>query len=197
MKAEVAGSSPVCHPIFFMDNINTQILNKIDTSLWNQGHAKSLDHLIKEINSGEAFLSISKNNKIIRSITVIHANVFYIDDSNQKYKLIEEKQIFKNGRQRHRKLKTSIGEKIKPNENINEALVRGLKEELDIKFTVKIAQNKSIKTINKSSSYPGLITKSIVHKFDVYIDSRDYKPEGYIEHQSDKDNYFTWQEIKD
>lgn len=46
-----------------------------------------------------------------------------------------------------------------------------------------------------SNSFPGLNTQYIVHKVDAALGGDQFKPEGYVERQKDKDVYFKWRKV--
>ncbi len=84
------------------------LLNKynIKFQTWGAGTAKSLDHLLKEIQLGEAVLQ-ERDGKLFRLVKVIVFNVFFLKE-NKKYKLYEDKQVYKDGRVVNRDLKDSL-----------------------------------------------------------------------------------------
>jgi len=164
---------------------------KIPLKLWGTGEAKTLDHLIAEISSGEAVLEEGEGG-LLRVALGVCLDVFY-KNKNVVYKLIEEKQVYKDGRVRRRGLPTSIGEKLKPNEDPIFAAYRALFEELGIKIRLVLLERPGIiKGPVPSISFPGLKTKYIFSVFEVWLPKEFYKPEGYIENQSDKSSHFIW-----
>jgi len=162
---------------------------------WGKGEAKTIEHLLEEINSGEAEISY-KDGKILRIAYGAVLDVYY-RDGNRILKLKELKQVFKDGRERSRSLDVSIGEKMKPDEHSLDAVNRALREELQITEKLYlVAMPLVVKGPVPSVSFPGLLTKYIMHAWYVYLPKHLYKPEGYIEEQSDKTNYFVWEEVK-
>lgn len=164
----------------------------VDVDLWGKGKAKTVEHLLIEINTGECQL-IKLNGELLRLVTGPGLNVFY-KDGDQILKLKEEKQVYNDGRVRVRAdLETSIGEKLKPGESSLDAARRALAEELDIKSDLELIPADPItKGPITSVSYPGLKTKYIFEVFDVYLPTESYRPDGYIEEQTDKKNYYVW-----
>ncbi len=170
----------------------------IDTALYGQGKAKTLDHLLKEINEGEMKLVKNEQGELQRKVTVGKGDILYIAPDGKTFRLREEKQVFRDGRIRERKqLKEAVSEKIKPGEDGQEAMIRGIQEELGINGEINIAGGDSNLEEIESPSYPGLKTEYDLRRFKVYLGSEQYNPEGYIEKQPDKTTYFTWEEVKD
>jgi hypothetical protein len=167
----------------------------IDINLWGKGEARTIEHLLKEINMGECQL-IESNGGLLRLVTGPGLNVFY-NDGERILKLKEEKQVYSDGRVRVRAdLEISIGEKLKPGESSFDAARRALSEELNISSNLELISAAPItKGPLASVSYPGLKTKYMFEVFDVYLPSEFYKPEGYIEEQIDKKNYYVWVQL--
>lgn len=166
----------------------------ISVDKWGTGVAKTVDHLIKEISDEESVLVVESSGELVRQLAVAVVDVYYRDIvNNKRYKLIESKQIFKDGRQRERNLETSLAEKLKANEKPDEEVAtRALEEELGIEGNLKVNIEKIKDVIRESDSYPGLRNKTKVYYFSVVLSEDQYNPEGYSEHQADKDNYFEW-----
>lgn len=161
---------------------------------WCIGKAKTVDHLLEEINGGETEL-IVVGDKLLRTVRVVALTVTYHDDQN-KLVLVEEKQVFRNGRERIRNLESSLGEKMTVGELPEQAARRALAEELQItgdenEFTFDF-MGENFKGPEESPSYPGLNTRYQFFAFSVDLPPRMFKPEGYIEEQDDKTTYFVW-----
>jgi len=166
----------------------------ISTAEWGKGEAKTLRHLAKELQEGDCSL-VEDGSTLIRTVIVGGADVFH-ETSDATYRLVEEKQVFTDGRQRKRDLGHAVSEKMKPGENPAEAMARGLREELGISGELQLHyEGESSKTIT-SPSYPGLTSRYVNHRFTVFLGTDQFKPEGYIEVQYDKTTYFTWQRVK-
>ncbi|OIO48351.1 hypothetical protein COX74_01210 [bacterium (Candidatus Gribaldobacteria) CG_4_10_14_0_2_um_filter_41_16] len=162
---------------------------------WGKGEAKTVWHLLSEINSGEAEL-IEENGELIRKVQGATVNVYYTD-GQKILKLKEKSQVFVDGRERVRELEASIGEKLKSNESPISAVQRALFEELNITESLpfsKVSETK--KGPVPSISYPGIKTEYLTHVFEVILPFCFYKPEGYIEKQKDKETIFVWEELK-
>lgn len=159
---------------------------KIPYENWGTGESKTLVHLLAEITSGEAILE-DKHNRVLRIVTGVGVNVLF-----QHLKLVEEKQIFSDGRERRRGLSTSVGEKMKAGESPDEAAIRTLKEELGIVGVAISNTGVENREPVPSTSYPGLWTKNTVYIYGARLSSHQFRHEGYIEVQSDKTSYFVW-----
>src|SRR5688572_28804027 len=117
---------------------STQLLSKynIPFGSWGSGNSKTLDHLLKEINIGEAKL-IETENGLLRTVNVIVMDV-YFNDGESKLKLFEDRQVYKNGRIAKRQPPNSLLEKIKPDEEPFIGARRTLAEELGITSDLEI-----------------------------------------------------------
>lgn len=171
---------------------------KIPTKEWGVGASKTIGHLVKEINVGESIIEESGEN-LLRKEKGIAINLFYHDGKNL-LKLFETKQIFKDGRTRERELATSVGEKMIPGETPIETVERAFKEELGIKISQRIIKDiKFVIADNEpvaSKAFPGLLTKRLFYIADIFLPKKFYKPEGYIEKQSDKTTFFEWKKVE-
>ena len=97
------------------------LVEESDSILWN------------ELKEGECVLYGLKDGTIKREVNFVGAKIYYKKD-NDKFFLREEKAIFKDGRIRVRDIWYSMAEKFKMGEDPKEALIRGMKEELDIEI---------------------------------------------------------------
>lgn len=168
----------------------------IDVDEWGKGQAKTLEHLQKEIECGETILVKGEQCELLRKVVVGGADIFYTSPEGKKYRLKEDRQIFKDGRERRRGLNHAVSEKMKDDENPNEAMVRGIKEELGLEGEVTLRELGSDTKTLSSPSYPGLQSQYVTHKFEVILNDSQFKPEGYIEEQKDKSTYFVWEEFE-
>lgn len=184
------------------EHLATEALQKlladagIDTSLWGKGEAKTLAHLQKEIENGETVLVAGEKGELLRKVMFGGADVYYQSPDGKKYRLKEEKQVFKDGRERHRDLGHAVSEKMKPSEDSRTAMIRGIQEELGISGEVALTQIGTDEEKITSFSYPGLESQYVRHKFLAILSDTQFKPEGYVEDQPDKSTYFVWEEVK-
>lgn len=165
----------------------------IDVSAWGKGEAKTLEHLLREVESGETTLVTDEHGGLLRKVVVGGADVYHVSFDGKKYRLKEEKQVFKDGRERRRSLGHAVSEKMKPDENPYEAMIRGIREELGIEGELTLIEIGVDEPIPQTPSYPGLQSQYIRHKFEVLLDESQFRPEGYIEEQQDKSTYFVWE----
>lgn len=164
---------------------------------WGKGKAKTVDHLVKEVVEGEAVLTTTENGELVRQISVIGMDVFHKGEDGKTYKLVEDKQIFKDGRERRRELPTSMGEKVKPGEDLNEAAVRAVREELGVEGDIPVEHTNTTRKVRESNSYPGLKGEYVIHDYRSWLTGEQFHSEGYIERQTDKDVYFIWREVEE
>jgi hypothetical protein len=167
----------------------------IDTELYGTGTFKTIGHLYQEIHEGETELT-EEDSQLIRKVEFVGARIIYKKD-DEWLRLYEEKQIFKDGRERRRtNMPYSAAEKFKSGEDPKEVIVRGVKEELDLDITKDQFTFYNKKEIENNDDYPGIKSFHIGHEFLVVLNDDQYNPDGYIERQSDKDVYFTWRLMK-
>lgn len=165
----------------------------IDPEMWGKGKAKTLDHLVKEIVIGETTLDVTPDGNLVRVVHLSSVDLTYKD-----LKLVEEMQIFEDGRVRIRQLSATVTEKIMPGENPKEAALRGIQEELDIKNKMKLKKRNYYERELDSPSYPGLRSLYKIQTFSSTIPQNAFLPEGYIE-QNDQDGitaYFVWKKAE-
>tara|TARA_B100001971_G_C17884495_1_gene379797 strand:- start:16 stop:612 length:597 start_codon:yes stop_codon:yes gene_type:complete len=174
------------------------ILKKHDVSLegWGKGSAKTIEHLVREVADGETVLEEDGSGELMRVVSIVYVDIYYADkNTGNRLKLVEEKQVFKDGRERTRKsLGGSIAEKLKVEESPDAKTVnRAICEELGVNCEEmhSIGKGKE-EVIQDSPSYPGLKMKAIKYFFEVELGEDQYKPEGYVEQQQDKDTFFKW-----
>ena len=167
----------------------------IDVAKWGIGEAKTINHLKREIEEGEIELVIDTNGRLFRKVEVSGADVLYTSPEGKKYRLKESKQIFKDGRERHRDLGQAVSEKIKLNEKPTEAIIRGITEELGINGPISFTNIGIEQKVIDSPSYPGFLSQFTTHKFRLELNDEQFNPKGYIEKQSDKNTYFIWEEV--
>lgn len=161
---------------------------------WGKGSAKTLDHLVKEVQQGESELAVSSVT-LIRRVRIAWIHV-YCEVNGKTYRLKEEVQIFTGGRERRRILPGSIGEKLQTGEQADSNLVqRALAEELGVQKTLSIRKLYAKDNREDSPSFPGLTMEAVNYFFEVKISPEEFKPEGYSEVQSDKVTFFVWEVI--
>jgi len=160
----------------------------ISVNEWGKGYAKTIEHLAKEIESNECSL-VDKNGVLVRGIEFVMCEIFY-----KGLKLKEEKQIFKDGRERTRVKESSMSEKMEIGEDPLDSLIRGIGEELGVVVREdQLIPDGSINRESESVSFPGLTTRYLGHKYSCTFNESQYNPEGYVEHQKDKSTYFIWE----
>ena len=168
----------------------------INTANWGTGTAKTTAHLHKEIQEGETILSLTPDGKITRSVRVAWVDVLYFDEQGSIYHLVEDRQEYRDGRMRKRQLDSSLGEKLKRDEDPGTGALRALDEELGIQSFKALHAISCDKTTHIPDSYPGLLTDYDTYTYVAILDESSFKPEGYVEVQADKTNYYTWELIR-
>lgn len=167
----------------------------VPLELWGQGSAKTIEHLHKEIVEGESEVYRDASGSLRRQVAVTWVDVLYISPSGETFLLKEDRQVFTDGRVRTRTLPGSLMEKRKPGEEAVDAAMRALSEEINIDDPVGLYQIPTETKPSKTDSYPGLNSSYAVTGFVAEIPHGSYKPEGYIEVQPDKTNYYVWEQL--
>lgn len=166
---------------------------KIPVEQWGIGKAKTLEHLLQEINSGESELLPDPIVGCLRTLKVAMIDVCYRGAGRCKT-LHEERQVFVDGRERRRNLDSSLGEKMHSNEKPADVARRALNEELGIddEALVFLSIDEFTRGPEESPSYPGLQSIYKMFRFQVDLPDNHFRPEGYSEVAPDKTTYFVW-----
>jgi hypothetical protein len=131
----------------------------IDTSLWGEGNAKTVNHLWIELLEGEAHL---QDNPLLRLVDVVQIII-----RRGKQILLEMEQELENGQVRFRNQPPS--EKIKAAESYKDAALRCLWEELGVVATAVTFHPNTytqVESETDSLSYPGLKTRYTFHMIE-------------------------------
>lgn len=169
--------------------------NNIDTSLFGKNNAKRIEDLFDEIKNKETEL-IKEGDSVFRKIKALSISVNY-KKGERDFVLTEDRQVFSDGRERKRSPMSSLSEKIKSGENIEEEINRALSEELGIKNKYEAVFIEEVKEKKESRSYPGILTQYSFLKYKIYLEDEDFKEEGYIENEASTGltTYFVWKEV--
>lgn len=158
---------------------------------WGRGSAKGIEHLAEELGSGECRL-VSERGVLYREIEFVMCWILYVSPEGV-WRLVESKQVFKDGRVRVREKDSSVSEKMRPGEDPFLCLVRGVEEELGIRLAPDQVEALSfLQEERESGSFPGLATRYRGHRFRCYLDRSQWRPTGYLERQPDKTTHFSW-----
>ncbi|MEO5949211.1 MAG: NUDIX domain-containing protein [Candidatus Saccharimonas sp.] len=157
--------------------------------------SKTPEDLLTEISEGETTLE-DREGVLVRIVDGVGLHVFASMDGHM-YKLREDRQVFKrDGTIRRRGLSTSLGEKIKKDETVVQAMVRALSEELGILVSEEaMTVGETSREMVESDAYPGIMTDRGLTYCVVTLTQAHVRPEGYVERQPDKDNFFVWELI--
>ena len=183
---------------FDINTLKCQLASaKIDISKWGAEQAKTPEHLLEEVENGESILVTDEAGELLRKVVMGGVSVYYTSSDGKRYRLKEEKQIFKkDNRERRRVLEQSVLEKMKPNEDPEEAMIRGIREELGIKGEIVLTKIDMNEESEMSTSYPGLLTQFTRHIYETTLNDEQFRPDGYTEEQPDKSTHFIWEEVK-
>lgn len=147
---------------FVIDALEKQLGDAgINTSSWGSDQAKTLVHLQAEIESGETILITKESGELLRRVVVGSADVYYQSPDGKKFRLKEDRQVFKDGRERRRGMEQAVSEKMRLNENPRDAMIRGIQEELDISGEIALSKIDTDIKRATSPSYPGLESEYI------------------------------------
>ena len=164
---------------------------------WGRGASKTFNDLLQEKLNGEAEIGMDWDGSLCRKIRVLLLDVLYHNVKQHKlYYLVEDRQILEGRNETiHREKSCSVSEKLKTNENADEAsIARALKEELGIEGGVYFELTQVINEKRWSKNYPGLKTWSQNSRFTVFLSDDQYNPKGYVEHRDGITTYFEWRE---
>ena len=170
--------------------------HQIPFDLWSQGATKSIEHLLAELNAGEAGFTWSESGLLLRRISPIGINVFGTLDG-VLMRLVEQRQVFPDGRVRVRKLSTSLGEKCVFGEPVHQAARRAALEELNVNIDGFTVTGLELRTGRVSNSFPGLLTTDELVTLRVEMPHRLVRPQ-YVETQPGplgKRVEFGWQPV--
>ncbi|MEI7810048.1 MAG: hypothetical protein WCI41_00625 [bacterium] len=167
----------------------------VDFSKWGTMSSKTIEQLQKEIDKNEISLE-EENGEIFRVFSLVAGDVYYVSPTGEKLKLREEKQIFNDGRERRRVYNEAVNEKMVFGESPQKAMLRGIKEELGIDDDLILSEINNEENVNESQSYPGIKSKKTIYKFEIFLNDKQFKKEGYVEKQSDKNTYFIWDKVR-
>jgi hypothetical protein len=174
--------------------------HRIDFTTWGvAASTRTIDELWREIASHESTLYLGQDGKLWRVSSGVKIRVFYTPlDGKPRLLLQEARQVYKDGRLRNRVedgLDMSIGEKRKAYEPAVVAVRRAFEEELGIDGSLiadYIVYDGPETKDSPSKAFPGLYTRYESERFQVELPDQVFRPEGYIERQPDKTNYFEW-----
>jgi hypothetical protein len=167
----------------------------INISLWGKGEAKTVKDLYREIKNGETELVKDKELGLIRRVSICGADIFYSSPLGKEFHLVEEKQVFSDGRVRVRDWGHAVSEKIKTGETPKEGVLRGIQEEIGVSGDFEIEELEKDSIQRESLSYPGLISQYDRFHYKVNLNKNQFNPEGYIEKNGSITTFFKWEEM--
>lgn len=166
----------------------------VDMTYWGEGPHKNEMDLLREINEGESVLSVTDQGTLQRKVDSAAVDVFYKEDGDRLYHLVEDRQVFSDGRERRRPhLIESVSEKRKGLDELLSTAERALREELGIEGEIEISQVGRVIHGREAKSYPGLYTLYDVLQFRVFLSPDQFREEGYVEELNGLTTYFVWE----
>jgi ADP-ribose pyrophosphatase YjhB (NUDIX family) len=170
------------------------VKNGIPVEQFGVASAKTISGLLDEVIKGSCQL-VLENNELIRLVNSVNIRIYFNSLDKTLY-LKEKMQEFADGRIRIRNWLTwSVSEKIEPGENPEQAVIRGMSEELGIHNLTNLTKQEVVNNDQYSPSYPGVKTKYVNNYFNLNLTDEQYKPEGYKEVQPNITTYWEWKEI--
>ncbi len=167
----------------------------INTSAWGSGKSKSIEELQEEINSGKSSLIISGNGEILRKVEVAKVDLFFNTPEGKRLKLIEEKRVFSDGREKSRDTAHSVSKKIRKAKTPQSAIKDAIEKKLGITGDINLTELDMEEDTNLSPSYPGLRSVYIFYNFRADLKPEQFIPSGYTEKHPDKITVYSWKEI--
>jgi len=160
------------------------------------GNAKTIHHLLSEVNEGESIITIDDKGDVHREVNVLWIDVLCELSDGSIYYLKEDRQDFKNGKTKRRELDSSIGEKLKPLESPEEAVRRAISEELGVNDYTSLYNIGYKEKTFIPDTFPGIESTYKMYQFVSMIPETAYNKDGYVEYQVDKTNYYTWELLR-
>ena len=163
----------------------------IPTVAWGKNGAKTIEDLWQEVITGETILQDNPPQRQVQVVKMV------IRRGNQV--LIEAAQELADGQMRQRDILPA--EKMKTGEEVETAVLRGLREELGIapeNVTILASRYQEKKSIKDSPSYPGLPTRYTIYSLAVQVKGlpeSDFWHDNEAHKQGDpvKRHHWSWQ----
>jgi len=179
---------------FYEDLISSLKEYNIPLEKWGTGKYKTTQHLWNELVEEECVLTFN-DGKIYREVEFVGAKILY-KYNGKNYRLWEDRAIFKDGRTRIRPINFSMAEKFHNGEKPEQALIRGMKEELGIKLNKNQFTFYNKNRFEENSDYPGIISHHTGYEYLIKLTDEQFNRNGYVEKQKDKEIHFVWREVK-
>jgi hypothetical protein len=154
-----------------------------------------LRRIALEIERGGAALRRNEEGMLVRESHLVRADVLYLSADNGLLRLVEKKQVFKDGFEHSRQLETSISTVGRPYDDYGEFVMRVVRFGLGIEGALRIRALGSTAESLDSSDYPGLPSMQITHRYAVILSDRQFKPDGYVEDQDDMETHYVWEHV--
>ncbi|MBN2469809.1 MAG: NUDIX hydrolase [Anaerolineae bacterium] len=152
-------------PIQNMSMLRASLLSHgIELSAWGTGDAKSVENLWEELRTGEIRLQADPFCRVLSGVVQV---IIRHPDGRI---LIEEEQVFHDGRRRQRNIPPA--EKMLNGESYADAAKRCLVEELHLNprtATVLPFSHRTRQELRNSWSYPGLTSLYTIHQIQVRV----------------------------
>ncbi|PPR94034.1 hypothetical protein GOBAR_AA26644 [Gossypium barbadense] len=158
---------PFANPQALSDWLKPRLPSDLLASWGVKPGTKNVHNLWLELSEGET--SLVDSSPPLRTVNVVTVRLMGKDD----LVLVESRQQLSDGSFRDRF--RPLSEKMKPNETVEEAVARAVKEELGSVIdtgSVRIVPGSYIKKLEErnSASYPGLPARYVLHSVDAWVE---------------------------
>ncbi len=165
------------------------------TMSWGGDSAGALKLLAQELEDGGAVLVRDEQGQLVRQINWVCADILYHSNGGELLRLVEQKQIFRDGYERIRDSQVAISRRLEPFENGSESVMRQIRQGLNIPGAVRVRNLGVKKEAQSSEGYPGLPEVYHTHNYSVMLNDKQFQQEGYVESQGDIDTFYVWETV--
>lgn len=186
------GWRPIDPSIGYRELVDILTKARVPIEEYGQGGAKTIQNLHKELMSGESVMRVSDKYELTRDVNVVWIDVVCSLSNGDVYLLREDRQEFKDGRIRRRSTPSSLGEKMQPGEDLDQAIMRALSEEIGVDAIETLHKVGESEEKFTPPTFPGLETTYTSYSYVAVLPEAAFVADGYVEHQAEKDNYYVW-----
>lgn len=186
------GWQPIDPSIGYYEFVDILTRARVPLDDYGKGAAKTIQNLHREVVSGESVMQVNDTYELTRDVNVVWIDVVCSLSNGDVYLLREDRQEFKDGRVRRRSTPSSLGEKMQAGEDLDQAIIRALSEEIGVNAIDGLYKVSESKEKFTPPTFPGLETTYASHSYVAVLPEAAFIAEGYVEHQAEKDNYYVW-----
>jgi hypothetical protein len=164
---------------------------------WGGDSSVALKLLAQELEDGGAVLVRDEHGQLVRQITWVCADILYHSNGGELLRLVEQKQIFRDGYERIRDARVAISRRLDPFENGSESVMRQIREGLNIPGALRVRVLGVKEEVQSSQEYPGLPELCTTHNYSVVLNDKQFQRDGYVESQGDIDTFYVWEAVQE